>query len=224
MVCCGTAPYSSYSNLQICIWQNHISLAPGRRSHDKHGVRCTNCLVHSYNSTLHSTGLHTKGAGTQHMALAMCITSAWAYCLCLHLGTAQPWVSGHPGDCSLPQLPLKWTAAVEAKGISWHWKTELADYSPNPTPKQSHGWDLKKLFELVWRQSFVYQLLAAINRELSTACTLLHRKSSPHTSWIHYSNAVTWLNDVIKVRYCRPLKALHTVWKEIHQKKKNPSR
>lgn len=89
-----------------------------------------------------------------------------------------------------------------------------SDIAPVP-PLQSLG--PAAPFGADQRLSVVYQSLA-IDGELSTACTLLHRRSSQHTSWIHYSAAATRLNDVIKIRHSE---ALQPAWKE--SQPENPS-
>lgn len=148
----------------------------------------------------------------------MCTGGTGVSCLVLHPDTAWPSTSTHPGGSSPTPLLLSRTAPLRARAISRCWKAVTADYNPSPTLEPSHGWDLQHLFELGRRHSLVFQLLAAIDRELSTARTLLHRQPSTHTSWIHYSDTVAGLNDGIKIRYHRSLKALHAHWKETHRK------
>lgn len=161
-------------------------------------VRWTDCPVHSYTSPPCSTGLHAKGAGHTQVALVL---TAWSY----------TWTQPSPGG------------AATQEGVLWHQHPWMGPPQQSKSNfqvlkgcdcilwSQSHTWTTSCMGPAapfrVGQEALTYQLLAAIDRELSTACTLLNRQSSPRTSWIHYPGAVTWLNGAIKIRCCRLLKA-----------------
>lgn len=187
----------------------------------------TECPVHSQNSPPHSTRLHAQGAGTRCVTSATCTSGTWAQGLVQQPDTGQPCTS-HLRGVLRPLLPLKRTTPVRAKAVSVQLvlsgEKGLQSCCCRRQP-QCHPWRATCLGPAApfgAAQEALTCLSVTCNRWGVKYCLHpLHRRSSPHTSCIHYSDAATTLNDGIKIRHSGPSKALHPPWKEAHLE--NPS-